>query len=76
MLVQLAKKGAEIERLRGELQGLKDQTQAQVLEADISAWQEDAISRGAGTPDFWDEYSTSEMLAEWLWRLGWRNVNT
>jgi len=51
-------------------------TQAQVLEADISAWQEDAISTGEGTPDFWDEQNTSERLAEWLWRLGWRNINT
>lgn len=45
------------------------------LMRDIDRWVEDSIeNEGEGTPDFWDELNTSERLAEYLWKLGYRKV--
>lgn len=40
------------------------------LMADINKWFYASIEEGI--PDFWNECSTTERLAEWLVKRGWR----
>lgn len=49
----------------------------QQLAVDIDSWVEQEVEIDHSmVPDFWDELSTSDRLADYLWTLGYRKVDT